>query len=66
MDLRLGKNAVFFKDTFCLSKKKCTNGQNIHDAVMHWSMDMKIPTRINACCNFYENVMDLNQNTVVH
>ena len=63
MDLRLGKNAVFFKDTFCLSKKKCTNGQNIHDAL---SMDMNISTRIDACCNFHENVMDLNQNTVVH
>ena len=63
MDLRLGKNGVFFKDTFCLSKKKCTNGLNIHDAL---SMDMKISTRIDACCNFHENVMDLNQNTVVH
>ena len=31
MDLRLDKNAVFFKDIFCLSKKECTNGQNIHD-----------------------------------
>ena len=63
MDLRLGKNAVFFKDAFCLSKKKCTNGQNIHDAL---SMDMNFSTRIDACCNFHENVMDLNQNTVVN
>ena len=30
------------------------------------TMDMKISTRIDACCNFHENVMDLNQNTVVH
>ena len=38
MDLRLGKNAVIFKDTFCLSKKKCTNGHNIHDTLVygHW------------------------------
>ena len=35
MDLRLGKNAVIFKDTFCLSKKKCTNGQNIHDTLVY-------------------------------
>ena len=27
MHLRLGKNAVFFKDTFSLSKKKCKNGK---------------------------------------
>ena len=60
---RLGKNAVFFKDNFCLSKKKCTNGQKFHDTL---SVDMKIPTRIDACCNFHEKVMDLNQNTVVH
>ena len=63
MNLWLGKNEVFFKDTFCLSKKKCTNGLNIHDAL---SMDMKISTRIDACCNFHKNVMDFNQNTVVH
>ena len=63
MDLRLGKNAVFFKDTFCLSKKKCTNGQIIHDAL---SMDINISTRIDACCNFHENVMDFHQNNVVH
>ena len=63
MGLRLGKNAVFFKDTFCLSKKKCTDGQNIHDTLVYGHED---PTRIDACCNFYENVMDLNQNTVVH
>ena len=64
MDLRLGKNAVFYKDTFCLSKKKCTNGLNIHDAL---SMDdMKISTRIDACCNFHENVMNLNKNAGVH
>ena len=37
MDLGLDKNAVFFKDTFCLSKNKCTNGLNIHDAL---TMDM--------------------------
>ena len=49
MDLRLGKNAVFFKDTFCLSKKKWTNGQNIHDAM---SVDIKISTRIDACCKY--------------
>ena len=35
MDLRLDKNAVFCKDTFCLSKKKCTNRQNIHDALVY-------------------------------
>ena len=63
MGLRLGKNAVFFKDTFCLSKEKCTDGQNIHDTLVYGLED---PTRIDASCNFYENVMDLNQNTVVH
>ena len=63
MCLRLGKNAVFFKDTFCLSKKKCTDGQNFHDTLVYGHED---PIRIDACCNFYENVMDLNQNTVVH
>ena len=63
MDLRLGKNAVFFKDSFCLTKKMCTNGLKIHDAL---TMDMKIFTRIDACCNFHENVMDLNQNSIVH
>ena len=38
MDLRLGKNAVIFKDTFCLSKKKSTNGHTIHDTLVygHW------------------------------
>ena len=35
MDLRLGKNAVFFKDTFYLSKKMCTNGQNNHDTLVY-------------------------------
>ena len=30
------------------------------------SIYKKIPTRINACCNFHENVMDSNQNTVVY
>ena len=35
MNLRLGKNAVFCKDTFCLSKKEWTNGQNIHDALVY-------------------------------
>ena len=34
--------------------------------MMHLSVDMKIPTRIDACCNFHENVMDLNKKTVVH
>ena len=63
MDLRLGNNAEFFKNAFCLSKKKCTNVHNIHDAL---SIDIKISTKIDACCNFHENVMDLNQNTVVH
>ena len=63
MGLRLDKNAVFFKDTFCLSKKKCTGGQNIHDTLVYGHED---PPRIDACCNFYENVIDLNQNTVVH
>ena len=63
MNLRLGKNAVFCKDTFCLSKKKCTNGLNIHNAL---SMDMKISTRIDACCNFHENLIDLDQDTVVN
>ena len=33
MNLRLGNNAVLFKDTFCLSKKKWTKGQNIHTLV---------------------------------
>ena len=32
--------------------------------MMHLSMDMKIPKRIDACCNFHENVMDLNPNTL--
>ena len=63
MDLRLGKNAVIFKDAFCLPKKKCKNGHNIQ---MHLSMDIKIPSRIDACCNSHENVMVLNQNTAVH
>ena len=38
MDLRFGKNAVFFKNTYCLSKKKCTTGHNIHDTLVygHW------------------------------
>ena len=63
MNLRLGKNAVFCKDTFCLSNKRCTDGLNIHDALVCGD---EIPTRIDACCNFHENVMDLNQNTVVH
>ena len=50
MDLGLGKNAVFFKDSFCLSKKKCTNGLNIiHDAL---SVDIMISTRIDACCKY--------------
>ena len=35
MNLRLGKNAVFFKNTFCLSKKKCINGQNTHDTLVN-------------------------------
>ena len=61
MDLRLGKNAIFFKDTFCLIKSKCTYGHNIHDTLV---LDMKNPTRIDSCCNL--NVVDLNQNTVVH
>ena len=39
MDLKLGKNAVNFKDTFCLSKKKWTNGQNIHDALVYGHED---------------------------
>ena len=39
MDLRLSKKAVFFKDTFCLSKKKCTNGQNIHDTLVYGHKD---------------------------
>ena len=39
MNLRLGKNAVFCKDTFCLSKKKWTNGQNIHDALVYGHED---------------------------
>ena len=63
MGLGLGKNAVLFKDTFCLSKKKCTDVQNIHDTLVYGHED---PTRIDACCNFCENVMDLNQNTAVH
>ena len=32
MDLTLGS---IFKDTFRLSKKKCTNGQNIHDTLVY-------------------------------
>ena len=32
---------------------------------MYLSLDMKIPNRIDACCNLHENVMDLNQNNVV-
>ena len=63
MAFRLGKNAVIFKDTFCLSKKSAQMGKT---SMIHLSMDMKIPSRIDACCNFHENVMDLNQNTVVH
>ena len=35
-------------------------------SMIQLSMDMKIPSRIDACCNFHENVMDLNQNTAVH
>ena len=33
--------------------------------LMYLSLDMKIPNRIDACCNLHENVMDLNQNNVV-
>ena len=29
-------------------------------------VDMNISTKIDACCNFHENVMDFHQNTVVH
>ena len=29
MDLRLSKNAVFFKDTFCLSKKSAQMGKKL-------------------------------------
>ena len=39
MDLRLGKNAVFFNDTFCQSNKKCTNGQNIYDTLVYGHED---------------------------
>ena len=39
MDLKLGKNAVIFKEIFCLSKKKCTNGHNIHDALFYGHED---------------------------
>ena len=39
MDLKLGKDAVFFKDIFCLSKKKDTNGQNIHDTLVYGHED---------------------------
>ena len=35
-------------------------------SMIHLSMDMKIHSRIDARNNFHENVMDLNQNTVVH
>ena len=53
MDLRLGKYAVIFKDTFCLSKKKCTNWQNIHDALVYrhdskYFSALIVPTKI-AC-----------------
>ena len=39
MDLRLDKNAVFCKDTFCLSEKKCSNGQNIHETLVYGHED---------------------------
>ena len=58
MDLRLSKKAVFFKDTFCLSKKSAQMGIKSHTH--------EDPPRIDACCNFHENVMDLEQNIVVH
>ena len=35
MDLRLGKNEVFVKDTFCLSYKKYTNWLKIHDTLVY-------------------------------
>ena len=41
---------------------KCTDWQNIHDTLVYGHED---PPRIDACCNFYENVMDLNQYTVL-
>ena len=63
MDLRLGKNAVIFKDTFSLTKKKCKTEHNIHVTPVY---DIEIPSRIDASCNSQENVMVLNQNTVVH
>ena len=39
MNLRLGKNAVFCKDNFCLSKKKWTNGQNIYYELVYGHED---------------------------
>ena len=42
---------------------ECTNGHKIHDTLVYTHED---PPRIDACCNFHENVMDLEQNTVVH
>ena len=41
MNLRLGKNAVFCKDTFCLSKKKWTNEQKIHDFLAYEHKDLE-------------------------
>ena len=38
--LRLGKNAVIFKDAFYLPKKKCTNGHNIHDTLVNGHEDL--------------------------
>ena len=43
MDLRLGKNAVFFMDTFCLSKRSAQMGKT---SMIHLSMDMKIPPEL--------------------
>ena len=34
-------------------------------SIIHLSMDIKIPSRIDACCNFHENVMDLNRALIV-
>ena len=33
-------------------------------SMIHFSMDIEIPSKIDACCNSHENLMVLNQNTV--
>ena len=50
----------YFSRIHSVGPKKCTNKHNIHDALGYGH---NIPTRIDACCNFHENVVDLKQNT---